>query len=83
MEDQGMHFYVNRYLVGLPDEPKYTSDITASHWIWNPALQHIVSAIGLAGLSNLTGNTGKTHLTAVPSPDTFHLTSHSDDGRSP
>lgn len=57
MEDQGMHFYVNRYLVGLPDEPKYTSDITASHWIWNPALQHIVSAIGLAGLSNLTGNT--------------------------
>lgn len=56
MEEQGIHFYVNRYLVGLPDEPKSTSDLTASHWIWNPALQHVVAAIGLAGLSNLTGN---------------------------
>ncbi|KAH7354075.1 hypothetical protein B0T11DRAFT_287996 [Plectosphaerella cucumerina] len=56
IEEQGVHFYVNRYLVGLPDEPKSTSDITASHWIWNPALQHIAAAIGLAGLSNLTGN---------------------------
>jgi hypothetical protein len=59
IEEQGVHFYVNRYLVGLPDEPKSTSDITASHWIWNPALQHIAAAIGLAGLSNLTGNAGE------------------------
>ncbi|TDZ20786.1 Aspercryptin biosynthesis cluster-specific transcription regulator atnN [Colletotrichum orbiculare MAFF 240422] len=56
VEDQGLQFYVHRYLVGHPDEPKSARDLTTEPWMWHPALQDVMCAVGLAGLYNLTGN---------------------------
>ncbi|OLN81620.1 White-opaque regulator 1-like protein 2 [Colletotrichum chlorophyti] len=55
LEEQGIQFYVNRYLLGHPDEPKSGKDLATEPWIWHPALQDVMSAVGLAGLYNLTG----------------------------
>jgi hypothetical protein len=51
-----MQFYVNRYLLGHPDEPKRPQDLAMATWVWHPALQDIMTAIGLAGLSNLSSS---------------------------
>lgn len=56
MEEQGLHFYVNRYLLGHPDEPKSPQDLATEPWMWHPALQDVMCAVGLAGLYNLNGN---------------------------
>ncbi|CRK13738.1 hypothetical protein BN1723_001998 [Verticillium longisporum] len=56
LEERGIQFYVDRYLLGHPDEPKTIGELGSSAWLWNPALQHVMAAVGLAGLSNLTGN---------------------------
>ncbi|KAF6804653.1 White-opaque regulator 1-like protein 2 [Colletotrichum sojae] len=56
LEQQGLRFYVNRYLLGHPDEPKSHQDLATEAWVWHPALQDVMSAVGLAGLYNLTGN---------------------------
>lgn len=56
LEEQGVQFYVNRYLIGHPDEPKSGQDLAAEGWIWHPAVQDVMCAVGLAGLYNLTGN---------------------------
>ncbi|TKW59664.1 hypothetical protein CTA1_7448 [Colletotrichum tanaceti] len=56
LEEQGVQFYVNRYLIGHPDEPKSGQDLAAEDWIWHPAVQNVMCAVGLAGLYNLTGN---------------------------
>ncbi|RGP69756.1 hypothetical protein FLONG3_7708 [Fusarium longipes] len=53
IEDQGVQFYVNRYLIGHPDEPRYPGDLTNTEWLWDPAVQDIMAAVGLASLSNL------------------------------
>lgn len=52
-EEQGVQFYINRYLIGHPDEPKTAGDLSSTQWLWSPALQDIMAAVGLAGLSNL------------------------------
>ncbi|RBR11871.1 uncharacterized protein FIESC28_08818 [Fusarium coffeatum] len=57
LEDQGVQFYVNRYLIGHPDEPRYPGDLTSTEWLWDPAVQDIMAAVGLASLSNLRGDT--------------------------
>ncbi|KAF9875651.1 hypothetical protein CkaCkLH20_07032 [Colletotrichum karsti] len=56
LEEQGLQFYVNRYLVGHPDEVKSAQDLAGEPWVWHPALQDVMTAVGLAGLYNLTGN---------------------------
>ncbi|KAG7051607.1 C6 zinc finger domain-containing protein [Colletotrichum scovillei] len=56
LEEQGVQFYVNRYLIGHPDEPKNGQDLNTEGWIWHPAVQDVMCAVGLAGLHNLTGN---------------------------
>lgn len=53
LEDQGVQFYINRYLLGHPDEPKTTDELAACGWLWSPELQDVRIAVGLAGLSNL------------------------------
>jgi hypothetical protein len=54
IEDQAFQFYVNRYLVGHPDEPKSMDELQAScQWLWDPAVKDINTAVGLASLSNL------------------------------
>lgn len=53
LEEQGFQFYVNRYLVGHPDEPSNSDELKSYEWVYTPALRDISAALGLAGLSNL------------------------------
>ena len=53
LEQQGVQFYVNRYLLGHPDEPRSPNDLDSNAWLWSPALQDVMTAVGLASLSNL------------------------------
>ncbi|ENH73065.1 Transcriptional regulatory protein moc3 [Fusarium oxysporum f. sp. cubense race 1] len=53
LEEQGVQFYVNRYLIGHPDEPRSPGDLSHTEWLWDPAVQDVMAAVGLASLSNL------------------------------
>ncbi|KAI2639667.1 hypothetical protein GGS26DRAFT_277816 [Hypomontagnella submonticulosa] len=55
MEQQGLQFYINRYLMGHPDSPR-TGDQVAAYFSSADAAQNIMIAVGLAGLSNLQGD---------------------------
>ncbi|RSL94345.1 hypothetical protein CDV31_014370 [Fusarium ambrosium] len=56
LEEQGVQFYINRYLIGHPDEPKTPDDLSSTEWLWDPAVQDVMAAVGLASLSNLRGD---------------------------
>ena len=56
LEEQGFQFYVNRYLVGHPDEPRNSEELKSYEWLFHPALRDVSAALGLAGLSNLRGD---------------------------
>ncbi|KAJ2897987.1 hypothetical protein MKZ38_004255 [Zalerion maritima] len=56
MEEQGVQFYTNHYLLGHPDEPPTMSEIKDLNSLFHPALQDVIAAVGLAGLSNLNGD---------------------------
>lgn len=56
VEDQGVQFFVNRYLVGHPDEPQDAGELQSTAWLWSPQLRDVMAAVGLAGLSNLRGD---------------------------
>ncbi|KAI0598558.1 hypothetical protein F4775DRAFT_177098 [Biscogniauxia sp. FL1348] len=53
LEQRGLQFYIDRYLLNHPDSPK-TPEI-ADH-LSNEASQNVMVAVGLAGMSNLLGN---------------------------
>lgn len=55
MEQQGLHFYINRYLMNHPDSPR-TGDQVAAYCSSAGASQNVMIAVGLSGLSNLMGN---------------------------
>jgi hypothetical protein len=52
IEEQAKHFCFDRYIIGQPDEPQSPSDLRSSPWVLEPALEDIVVAVGLAGLSH-------------------------------
>ncbi|KAJ9154748.1 White-opaque regulator 1-like protein 2 [Pleurostoma richardsiae] len=54
--ERGIQFYLDRYLLRYPDEPRTVEDVSQKHWFHEPALQTVMAAVGLAGISNLTGN---------------------------
>lgn len=58
IEDRGVQFYVNRYLIGHPDEIPDQQDLhsAANKWIWHPDLQDIISAVGMAAMANLSAD---------------------------
>lgn len=58
IEEQGVQFFINRYLIGHPDEPKTASDLASTEWLWDPSLQDVMTAVGLASLSNLRRDRG-------------------------
>jgi hypothetical protein len=51
--DQGVQFYINRYIMGHNDQPHTPTDPRTGWWIWAPPLQDAMAAVGLAGLANL------------------------------
>ena len=53
LDEQGTSFYINRYILGHPDEPRTADDLADVPWIWSPILKDAMVAVGLAGLSNL------------------------------
>ncbi|KAI1374675.1 hypothetical protein F4677DRAFT_164020 [Hypoxylon crocopeplum] len=55
MEQQGMHFYIDRYLMNHPDSPR-THDQVAAYFMGADTAQNVMVAVGLAGMSNLLGN---------------------------
>ncbi|KAI8966241.1 hypothetical protein F5Y11DRAFT_343627 [Daldinia sp. FL1419] len=55
MEQQGLRFYIDRYLLNHPDSPR-TSEQVATYFSRADAAQNVMIAVGLAGLSNLQGN---------------------------
>ncbi|KAI1106914.1 hypothetical protein F4804DRAFT_329879 [Jackrogersella minutella] len=54
-DQQGMQFYVNRYLMNHPDSPK-TRDQVVAYFSSADVAQNVMVAVGLAGMSNLLGN---------------------------
>lgn len=55
MDERGVQFYVSRYLIGQPDGPRTSEELDA-YCNGTDAMQSIVVAVGLAGLSNLRGD---------------------------
>lgn len=53
LEEQGIQFYIDRYVLAHPEEPKDIDTLTSNPWMWHPAQREIMAAVGLAGLSNL------------------------------
>jgi hypothetical protein len=56
LDEQGTSFYINRYVIGHPDEPRTVDELADVPWIWSPILKDAMVALGLAGLSNLRGD---------------------------
>jgi hypothetical protein len=54
--DQAIRFFLERYVVGLPDEPRAPQELQGLKWVSAPEMQPIMAAVGLASLSNLTGD---------------------------
>ncbi|KAI1805805.1 hypothetical protein F4811DRAFT_200929 [Daldinia bambusicola] len=55
MDQQGLQFYIDRYLLHHPDSPR-TSEQVAEYFSRADVAQNVMIAVGLAGLSNLLGN---------------------------
>ncbi|KAK0722800.1 hypothetical protein B0T26DRAFT_234306 [Lasiosphaeria miniovina] len=54
--DKAVQFYIERYVIGLPDEPKVGQELQGKKWAHTPEVRDIMAAVGLASMSNLTGN---------------------------
>ncbi|KAK3295677.1 uncharacterized protein B0H64DRAFT_322315 [Chaetomium fimeti] len=54
--DKGIQFYIEHYIIGLPDEPRAGHELRGIKWVHSRATRDIIAAVGLAGLSNLTGD---------------------------
>ncbi|EAA29033.3 hypothetical protein GE21DRAFT_4902 [Neurospora crassa] len=55
-DDQAIQFYVEHYVVGHPDEPTAAHELRMVEWIHAPEFRDMMAAVGLASMSNLTGN---------------------------
>ncbi|KAI0023158.1 hypothetical protein F4780DRAFT_99344 [Xylariomycetidae sp. FL0641] len=55
LEQKGLKFYIDRYLMNHPDSPRTNAEIQA-YCSGADATQNIMIAVGLAGMSNLLGN---------------------------
>ena len=54
--ERGKQFYLHHYVIGLPDEARSGQELQGVNWLHANLTQDIMAAIGLAGLSNLTGD---------------------------
>lgn len=55
-DDQAIQFYVDHYVVGHPDEPAAAHELRMVDWIHAPEFRDMMAAVGLASMSNLTGD---------------------------
>ncbi|KAK4204442.1 hypothetical protein QBC40DRAFT_272857 [Triangularia verruculosa] len=54
--DRAIQFYIEHYVIGLPDEPKVGQELQGRRWVHSPATREIMAAVGLASLSNINGD---------------------------
>jgi hypothetical protein len=54
--ERGIQFYVDHYMLGYPQEPKTPADLQDAPWMSAPDVADLMAAVGLSGLSNLTGD---------------------------
>jgi hypothetical protein len=55
MEQRGLEFFIQRYLMRNPEAPQ-TAEQLAVYSNRNDAMQSVMLAVGLAGLSNIKGD---------------------------
>jgi hypothetical protein len=54
--DKGIQFYIEHCVIGLPDEPRHGQELHGLKWVHSRETRDSMAAVGLAGLSNLTGD---------------------------
>jgi hypothetical protein len=54
--DKAIQFYIEHYVIGLPDEARVGQELQGVRWLHAPSTREIMAAVGMAGLSNLTGD---------------------------
>lgn len=54
--DKAIQFYLEHYVIGLPDEPRAGQELQGIKWVHSRETRDIMAAVGFAGLSNLTGD---------------------------
>ncbi|KAK3997350.1 hypothetical protein QBC44DRAFT_93408 [Cladorrhinum sp. PSN332] len=54
--DKAIQFYIEHYVIGLPDEPRAGQELRGLQWVHAPATRNIMAAVGLAGLANINGD---------------------------
>lgn len=55
LEEQGIQFYIDRYVLAHREEPADIRALSSTNWLWHPAQREVMAAVGLAGLSNVLG----------------------------
>jgi hypothetical protein len=54
--DKAIQFYIEHYVIGLPDEAKAGQELQGLRWVHASGTRDIMAAVGMAGLSNLNGD---------------------------
>ena len=54
--DRAVQFYLEHYVIGLPDEAKAGKDLRQEPWVFSTVTRDSMAAVGLASQSNLTGD---------------------------
>ena len=54
--DKAVQFYLEHYVIGLPDEARVAQELQKDEWVFSPTTRDIMAAVGFASLSNLTGD---------------------------
>ncbi|KAL2270292.1 hypothetical protein VTJ83DRAFT_2476 [Remersonia thermophila] len=54
--DKAIRFYIQNYIIGLPDEPRTAKDLQGTRWLHSREMRNIMAAVGLAAMSNLSGD---------------------------
>ncbi|KAK5654099.1 hypothetical protein OQA88_7530 [Cercophora sp. LCS_1] len=54
--DRAVQFYLEHYVIGLPDEARTGQELHQERWVFSPTTRDVMAAVGFASQSNLTGN---------------------------
>ncbi|KAK1828465.1 white-opaque regulator 1 [Podospora conica] len=54
--DRAVQFYLEHFVIGLPDEAKIGQELRGEEWVFSPVTREIMAAVGFASLSNLSGD---------------------------
>jgi hypothetical protein len=51
--EKAIQFYLEHYVIGLPDEPKVGQELQGRRWIHSPETRDIMAAVGFSAQANL------------------------------